>query len=230
MKLSNKKIDNLKKDIQKITSKSVGTESQRGLCFSTTFALSIYLESKKISNVIVGGKMNGFNHFWLKLRDYDDLIIDATIKQFDDSQNDIYIGKLSDNIITRQYEIRNYSRKDWFNIYALWCNPEYEIYGIKFRDKASFKRTVLNNLINASILLFEIEKLDISVRQEIYKSNLFYFYFKHIQTGIRGDWLGDEVLVKELNLKVKKEFSLLLSKVNDDQLLIGAFTRAGRSR
>jgi len=111
--------------VETITKRSIGNQCPKGFCFSTSFALSVYFNSQEIRNFISVGKMNNTVHFWLNLIDYDDIIIDATIKQFDKNQ-DIYIGNISDNKTTEQYKPKCISFNDWIDLYEIWCNPEFD--------------------------------------------------------------------------------------------------------
>lgn len=209
IELSEQKKEELKLVIEKITLRSIGKNCPKGFCFSTSFVLSIYLRAKGISNCIVGGKMNGCDHFWLNLKEYDDIIIDATIKQFDKSQDDIYIGRISGNEITRQYNLKCYSFNEWINLYQAWSNPEFCSEGIIQREKELFRKIVVNNLISASILIYEIEKMEESTQQKILSSSLFKLYFQSIWNGLKNGWEEDEGIMVAVKSIVEEEFKML---------------------
>jgi len=211
-KENNKRIRNL---VDQITRYSIGKQNPRGFCFSTSFALSIHLDSQNLSNKIIGGKINGVDHFWIKLDDFDNIIIDATIKQFDSENNQedsIYIGKISENKITSQYKQEYISFKEWIDLYKIWCNPEVDTNGEQ-REKSLVKELILNNLINASILAYEIEKLEPLTKSNVVSSNLYNLYFNPILKRLKNKWRTDEDLLKTVRSKAKVEFEFLLSRI-----------------
>ena len=158
IEVSEQEKDELKTMVERFTKYSIGNINPKGFCFSTSFVLSIYLQSQNIDNLIVEGKMNKAPHFWIKLKGYEDLMIDSTIQQFDESQPKIYIGKKSENDVTKEYQPVYYSFNELVQMYSNWCNPKRDQHD-EPRPTDLTRKLVLNNLINASILVSEIEKL-----------------------------------------------------------------------
>ncbi len=106
------KKNELKILVQTLTSVPIWNENPKGFCFSSSFALSIYLNALGYQNSIAEGTFN-VKHFWLTIEGDDNIIVDATIRQFDWKQDPIYIGKIEENEITKQYKINNSSFNDW---------------------------------------------------------------------------------------------------------------------
>ncbi len=212
-----KKEDNkrLRDLVERITMLSIGKQNPKGFCFSTSFVLSIYLDSQGYSNNIISGKMNGVDHFWIKLDNDDDIIIDATLKQFDSENNQedsIYIGEISENKITNQYKQDYISFKEWIDLYERWCNPE-KFPAFDKQEDSFVKKLILNNLIGASILAYEIEKLKPSIKSNIVSSYFYKLYLNPILNGLKNKWITDENLLREVRLNTGEEFKVLLSKL-----------------
>lgn len=198
--------------VERFTNYSIRNTNPKGFCFSTSFVLSIYLQSQNIGNSIVEGNMNNAPHFWIRLMEYEDLIIDATIRQYDESQPQIYIGKKSENDITKEYITVVSSFNEMVQMYSNWCNPKRDQYD-EPRPTNLTRKLVLNNLINASILFFEIEKLNTSDKFNIVSSPLLKLYINPILRGLKSEWINDEKLIGEIKKLVGQEFDVLLSKI-----------------
>lgn len=160
---------------------------------------------------MVGGKMNGVDHFWLTLNDYDDCIVDATIKQFESSENAIFIGKKSQNKITRQYVQKSFSFNEWIDLYKAWSNPRFDSHGYIQRGEDAFRKITINNLVGAAILIYEIEKSEQNIREMMLRSYMCRLYFESIYNGFNNDWKNDIVILRAVKKKVSKEFELLIS-------------------
>jgi hypothetical protein len=161
--------------VQTLTSEPIGNENPKGFCFSTSFALSIYLDAFGYQNSIAEGDFN-CAHYWLNPKGYDNIIIDAAIRQFDFKQDPIYIGKIGENEITKQYKITNSSFNDWVQLYQIWCNPKYNTVGEQ-RPTDIYQKLLLHNLATASILNYEIQNLDSDTKLRTTKSYLYKLYF-----------------------------------------------------
>ncbi len=200
----------LKSLTERIIKHSIEEECPKGFCFSISFVLSIYLELNGLPNEIIGGKMNNTNHFWIYLKDFD-VIIDATIKQFDKNQEAIYIGKKNENEITNQYKINQISFNEWLRIYKVFRNPNYDSEGINLRDKNSLDKIIKHNLINASILIYEIENFNIRTQSDTENSFLYQLYIQSIKDIVKN---ADENLLKIIKDQVNVEFKSLQKKLN----------------
>jgi len=212
IEISEQEKDDLKTMVERFTNYSIGNINPKGFCFSTSFVLSIYLQSQNIANSIIEGSMNNAPHFWIRLMEYEDLIIDATIKQYDESQPLIYVGKKTENDITKEYIPVVSSFNEMVQMYSNWCNPKRDQYD-EPRPTDLTRKLVLNNLINASILIFEIEKLNTSDKFNIVNSPLLKLYINPILRGLKGELINDEKLIGEIKKLVGQEFDVLLSKV-----------------
>lgn len=199
----------LKSLTERIIKHSIGEECPKGFCFSTCFVLSIYLELNGFPNEIICGKMNNTDHFWIYLKDFD-VIIDATIKQFDKNQEAIYIGKKIENEITNQYKINQISFNEWLRIYKVFRNPNYDSEGIVPRDKNLVDKIIKHNLINASILIYEIEKFNIKTQSETETSYLYQLYIQSIKDIVTN---ADENLLSIIKNLINVEFKSLQTKL-----------------
>lgn len=194
--------------VEQFVSRSIGTECPNGYCLSLSMVLNIYFGGMGISNIIVGGKMNGTDHFWIELPDYKTcMIVDATIKQFNKGQDAIYIGEKAKNTITLQYSAQIMDRTDWSKVYSSWSSPTH-LHGIR-RSVDVAEKIIIHNIINASILITEIEKLKDTIKLQIKDSRLFVYYIRTIFS-----WLKDESIVSPrisdiLTSKISKEFEFL---------------------
>lgn len=167
----------------------------------------------EISNEIVGGKMNGNDHFWLNILEYDNVILDATIQQFDKSQVRTYVGELKENEITMQYDLKPYSLNDWLRIYENWSFPECCAEILINGNEEFFRKVVKHNLINASLLISQLEKENQNTQQRVKNTYLFKMYFNSIFNSLKNRWIEDDDLIKSVREKVELEFEVLLSKI-----------------
>jgi hypothetical protein len=209
--MTDEKKNELKMLVQTLTSEPIGNENPKGFCFSTSFALSIYLDAFGYQNSIAEGNFN-CAHYWLNLKGYDNIIIDATIRQFDIKQDPIYIGKIGENEITKQYKITYSSFNDWVQLYQIWCNPKYNTIGEQ-RPTDIYQKLLLHNLATASILNYEIQNLDSDTKLRTTKSYLYKLYFQPIIQMVKLSLCSDNEIISLVRSKVGNKFDLLLLKV-----------------
>lgn len=67
----------------------------KGYCFTVCYHLQFHLNINGFNSSIVAGYYDSEQHYWLKLDDYDEIIVDPTITQFDNYKEiyKTYIGK-----------------------------------------------------------------------------------------------------------------------------------------
>lgn len=212
MHLSETERNRIKRLVENITDHFVDYEKPQGFCFLTSYALSIYLKIKQVNCTLTGGKFNGRDHFWLKLNDYKDIIIDATIKQFEEYEleDPIYIDRKDDNKTTKQYEEKSYCPNDWIHFYGIWREPLLDKFYLIPRSEEFKEKTVINIFVTAAIINSEIEQLE---EEEFIKSYYSYkLYFDPIYQGLRDKWSKNEKIVKYLQNKLPEEFKRILTK------------------
>jgi hypothetical protein len=209
--MTDEKKNELKMLVQTLTSEPIGDQNPQGFCFSTSFALSIYLDAFGFKNSIAEGEFN-CSHYWLNLNGYDNIIIDATIRQFDFRQDPIYIGKIDENEITKQYKITCSSFNDWVQLYQIWCNPKYNTLGER-RPTDFYQKLLLHNLATASILNYEIQNLDSDTKLRTTKTYLYKLYFQPIIQMVKLSLCSENEIISLVKSKVGDKFDLLLSKV-----------------
>ena len=195
--------------IKTITDISIGSYDPSGFCFSTSIALSLFLKINNINTSIQGGTYNNFNHFWLSVDNYQGVIIDATLKQFDNSQSDIYIGEKDGNKITREYQLKTYDLLEWLNIYGIWREPILDKTFQLHRTEDFKEKVVINSFLQAAIINFEIEQM--ADKNDFLKTYSFNFYFSTIYQGLREKWSKNEKVIKILQNKLPVKFDMLLN-------------------
>jgi hypothetical protein len=210
MRLSVEERDRLIGIVEKITNSSIGSQDPCGFCFSTSYALSILFTINEINHTIQGGKYESRDHFWINLTDYNGIIIDATIKQFDDSQDPIYIGSLADNSISKKFVQLNYGLAEWLHLYGIWREPLLDSYYSIPRDQDLKERLVINTFTAAAILLFEIDQLD--HKENILNQYPYKFYFGPVYKGLREKWSKNEKVIELMKKRLPGKFDALLKK------------------
>ena len=196
--------------IKKITDISIGSNDPSGFCFSSSIALSLFLKINNINTSIQGGTYNNFHHFWLSLDNYQGVIIDATLKQFDKNQSDIYIGEKDGNKITREYQLKTYDLIEWLNIYGIWREPILDKTYQLHRQEDFKEKVVINSFIQAAIINYDIEQM--ADKNDFLKTYSFKFYFSTIYQGLREKWSKNEKVIKILQNKLPDKFDKLLNK------------------
>lgn len=208
-------MNTLKDMINEFTSQTFGTEIPNGLCFSTCFPISILLDIKQIENSISCGDAPKNNttvtHVWLTL-DNEGTILDPTIRQFDPNMESTYIGKLTENELTKKYVPEKRTFNEWFYYsYGVWAEPLVDKQPRTFQRPSGFEDKMnLLNLKTATILYGHIEKM-LSKDQFIQtkKCNL---YFSPIFKFLKDKSNTDKKFIDALTAWMPKDFQLLLSK------------------
>lgn len=200
--------------IENITKHYDNFENPSGHCFSLSYALSIYFKIKGINCTVSGGKYDNTNidHFWLSLNEYHDVIIDATIKQFEPSEDSIYIDTKSRNATTKKYDTKIYSINDWLHIYAIWREPIFDEFYLIPRTQEFKEDCVKKIFIAASIIFSEIEQMDDYAKSDFYNTYEYKFYFGAIFKGLRDKWSKEDKMVTYLSVKLPNEFKKLLNR------------------
>jgi hypothetical protein len=179
--------DEIKKIATNFVHTAIKNEIPNGYGFSICFPLSILFSILKINHKIAIGyaTMNKMStsHFWIKL-EMDDLILDPTIRQFDTSKDIIYLGKIMDDEITKQYvESNNIGEEEFYEIYESWSAPLYEKEDRILRSKIFEDRM---NLINIQIAMSFIECIkEYGLEVQILNNELLKLYLKPIEYNLR---------------------------------------------
>jgi hypothetical protein len=69
----------------------------------------LFLKINGINCSLTGGSLNEIQHFWITVNEFDNIIIDPTIRHFKPLDDSIYIGQL-----TREYSPDDASFKEIF--------------------------------------------------------------------------------------------------------------------
>ena len=179
--------DEIKKIATTFVHSSIKDEIPNGYCFSICFPLSILLSILKIKNKVAVGnafinKMN-VSHFWIKF-EADDMILDPTIRQFDTSKDLIYLGKISEDEITKQYvELNNIGEQEFHEIYENWSAPLYEKEDRILRSKNFEDKMNLTNIKIASSFIAGIREY--GLEDQILHNEFAKLYLKSIEYNLR---------------------------------------------
>lgn len=127
--------DLIKQFAEEFTLESLQGQNPAGLCLPTSLFLQLYLATKQIKCDIIkvdypkrnhDNTIENIGHFLLYIKS-NDIIIDATIKQFNNSDY-IYVGKKKDNPITKSYILTEMDYSEWFPIiFGVWECPFIDI-------------------------------------------------------------------------------------------------------
>jgi hypothetical protein len=210
-----KGMNTIKDMVTEYTSQTFGTEIPDGLCFSTCFPISIFLDIKQIKNSICCGdapKNNGtVTHCWLTLFN-EDTILDPTIRQFDPSMESTYIGKLTESEVTKKYVPVKTSFQEWFvTSYNIWTEPLIDKRPRTIERAPGFEDKMnLLNIKTATILYAHIEKM--SSKDQFMRLFKCERYFSPIFNFLKDKSSADKKIFDSLTELMPKDFNLLLSK------------------
>ena len=180
-----------------------------GYCFSLCYPLSILFSLMEIEHEITIGKSRKNNielsHFWITF-DNNGIILDPTIKQFNQNESSVYLGDIQKNETTNRYiKIENKGDENFPNIYELWANL---LYQHKHRIPLPIdleKKLITLNVAASQVLFYYINKL--GLKEMLLKSKYGLSYFKPISFVFNQHNLVDEILIclNQTSLKYKDE-------------------------
>jgi hypothetical protein len=180
-----------------------------GYCFSLCYPLSILFSLMEIEHEITIGKSRKNNievsHFWITF-DNNGIILDPTIKQFNQNESSVYLGNIQKNETTNRYiNIENKGDESFPNIYELWANL---LYQHKHRIPLPIeleKKLITLNVAASQVLFYYIDKL--GLKETLLKSKYGLSYFKPISFVFNQNNLVDEILksLNQTSLKYKDE-------------------------
>ncbi|UAY52730.1 hypothetical protein [Ferruginibacter albus] len=186
------------------TDKTLGNSMLRGNCFTVCYPLSIHLHNNGFRNSLVAGKYNDINyintpHYWIKLEDYSKIIVDPTIKQFDENTDAIYV-----DIKPRTHTVHSVLDKEQiegirgFWIERLLNNGAAYVDTMKKPPQGLYKIDSLLriNLTAASIILTETKQM--SLLKGFSKPFLYDEYCEDINKIIQKNWLEHRNLIESL--------------------------------
>lgn len=180
-----------------------------GYSFSLCYPLSILCSLMEIEHEITIGKSRKNNievsHFWITF-DNNGIILDPTIKQFNQNESSVYLGNIQKNETTNRYiKIENNGDESFRNIYELWANLLYQHkHRILLPIELEKKLTTLN-VAASQVLFYYINKL--GLKEMLLKSKYGLSYFKPISFVFNQNNLVDEILIclNQTSLKYKDE-------------------------
>jgi hypothetical protein len=182
--------------VDKLVKRGIYPADSSGLCFSAAFSLQVFLHIHQIETTLKVGQFNGQDHFWLMLNSYEDIIIDATLTQFNDANPHVYVGPQSSNPITSQYKECQLDLVGWHAVYDRWRElilkrPD----AIPRSNTFEHKAIVYILSIGAAVLAeYKTRQADLSFAN----SPLLSLYFDPIFTGLNNIWVSREDVLSEL--------------------------------
>ena len=198
---------------EEFTSQTFGTEIPEGYCFLTCFPFSILLDIKNIKHSIICGTTSKNDslvaHIWLYVNQ-EGTIIDPTIRQFDHTMEAVYVGKLEENEITKQFKPGQDSFNEWFpNAYEIWTEPLVDKNPRTFTRPAGFEDKMnLINIRTASVLYSHIDIMPL--KEEFMQENKCNNYFSPIFKFLREKSSTDKAFVDQLSKSMPYGFDALL--------------------
>ena len=159
----------IKKLAEDFTIETLGSVRPHKMCFTICYPLSEYLINNGIENYIVGGYTNNIqSHFWLKLKENEEIIIDPTAKQVDESLPFLHFGiSPKEHNYLENYVLRNPHKDVNFNYnFTKWSEP---LLNNKFSSEDATRldiKTYFKIGVKAAIILInDIEQKNIKVDQ-----------------------------------------------------------------
>ena len=201
--MSREEINNL---LQPFIKKGIGWNEPAGLCFSTSFSMQVYLNIHGISSSLKAGRYKNQDHFWLAIEN--DMVIDATLKQFDDEQPEVYIGSVAFNPITNGFESYNLDLAGWYNIYDMWRDIiQKRLSGIS--RSGEFERKAILHILSLSASVFVAPRKS-NLTMSYPSSSILSLYLDPILSGLRNTWSKNQDIVAEVE-RANPDFQLLLN-------------------
>jgi hypothetical protein len=191
--------------------KILGNVCQKGKCFTTCYPLSVHLENNNIQTSIVMGEYKGQIHYWLTL-DETTIIIDPTIKQFDKTQPQIFVG------LDKANDYKGNVLEDQESVVYWWKRP---FINSEFDDEDVFvpkdydRKSALEIILKAATLLY-VENKQMSKDASYTLSKRAYIYVTNILQILKTD--KNKYLIDELKSVLPSEFNSLLTWALNIQL------------
>ena len=110
---------NLRATVARFIELTIGEEDPKNLCFCACFPIMLFLKINGINCSLTGGSVNDIRHFGITVNEFDNIIIDPTIRHFKPLDDSIYIGPL-----TREYSPDDASFDETFYwAFKFWVEP-----------------------------------------------------------------------------------------------------------
>lgn len=83
----------IEKLVKEFTKEVLADQNPKSMCLTICLPLHIHLINNGFINSLCGGLYQDTPHYWLSLEDYEDTIVDPTIRQFNNNAPSIFIGQ-----------------------------------------------------------------------------------------------------------------------------------------
>lgn len=205
-------IENIRKKVALFTEPTIGDECPKHLCFSTCFPLMLFLKINDVNCSLTGGSCMGIRHFWVTLNEYDNVIIDPTIKQFKPLADPIYIGSL-----TSEYKSDTVSFNETFYwAFKFWAEPLLDRpRSHEEKPKGVEERTNFYNVKFATILNQEISRKN-PAKIALLHNRLCKLYFRTILKFLKLKTEKDQDYIRNLRATLPQCIDELLNQTHPD--------------
>ncbi len=201
-------IENIRKKVALFTEPTIGDECPKHLCFSTCFPLMLFLKINDVNCSLTGGSCMGIRHFWVTLNEYDNVIIDPTIKQFNPLADPVYIGGLT-NDYTPDDVLFN---ETFYWAFKFWAEPLLDRpRSHQEKPKWVEERTNFYNVKFATILYQEIARKP-PEKITIHHNRLCKLYFRTIFKFLKLKTEKDQDYIRNLKATLPQSFDELLNQ------------------
>lgn len=173
-------MEQIKSIAKHFTVNSLGKVPPSGLCFTVALPLHLHLLNHKIECRLLHCKCEGRDHFYIRLKDYESMIVDPTYTQFDFSRDIVpqYVYEKPSEFIESP------SENEWFSqVYDSWIelfrNPSHYTGDPCFIDINSRYEV---NLRAAALLINRMVELNIDILSSEELKQYFSAIFEVIST------------------------------------------------
>lgn len=208
----------IKSIAEEFTIQSIGTTIPKNMCFLTCYPLLLFLKIRGVDASLNRGEYNNdkykkAHHYWLNLDEYKGIILDPTIRQFEENIEPVYIGK-----ITHNYTLDIHPFNAWFSVtYNIWEKPLLDTHNIIPLPPEIKQKAILYNLKAAIVLNNEIEQMATGSKEKFMQWDLVMDYFSAINTFLINKLKNDVNFINDLKSVLSEGFNNLLSKAIDSK-------------
>jgi hypothetical protein len=196
--------------------KTYDNEIPDGYCFSLCYPLSVLFSLMGIEHEITFGKSQKNNievsHFWITL-DTNGIILDPTIKQFNQNESSVYIGDIQKNETTKKFiKIENIGVEEFHQTYESWAELLLQLNHRRPLPIQLENKLIALNVAASQVLFFYINKY--CLEHKLFNSKYGLSYFKPISFVLQHNYLEEQVLICLNNKSLKyKQDIIELSKI-----------------
>jgi len=202
--------ESLRRKVALFIAPTIGEECPKHLCFSACYPLLLFLKINDINCSLTGGDYKGTRHFWLTVNDYDNIIIDPTIKQFKPLGDPVYIGPLTSDYTSDT----NPFNETFYWAFKFWAEPILDRpRSHQEKPKWVEERTNFYNVKFAMILNQEISRIN-PEKIIVHHNRLSKLYFRTVLKFLKLKTQKDQDYIRNLRATLPQYFDKLLNQAN----------------